>query len=1065
MAGGPKQQPPENSTTKMSSSRVSWALRTIGIIFETKILAARAGAVTMAAMLALAAAAACAQAAAPYNDFHYPTEEPAEMAGVSVPAACVDADGWSVVFAGPPVCVLEQSFKQWGLMALLGAKNKSDVRILRKSVGLLDGIVQPRRNFSASYFERMAASLADYPAELALAEEDAGADGELSFGALAQQLAPPRDITEISLGSDVVKFVVSHSGRVKCSKTDITEVQNLSAPLPLSQRVVFDPADHLKKAKWPSYDFENMKSGLVGSHLRISNVGAYSVGGGGFEMVALADASFHAPRSGKTTQRRSARSSANNTRVPCAFSAAMNNTYIVGCPGRGCTAFDSLAVAEAACRSTADCGGVTFSYGRYQLRACGPTGASGIGERSYVIVNADACGKDCYPRLPNINYSPAVFVRLREQVPTAAATEPVTPASFHYWRADNHTGAVEVSAAQFWTNFLAMLSFTDSTFDDHAPELRLPGAEGRRQRDQALSGLLLASNNYVGNQANYGDGIPYWSVATQDNGSLALIPTTVDDALLDYGLCETALDHIGFWLTNYLTADGKIIYYTWGGVVDGVGDIGRLASLYIKARTQCGGCDLIAAGETTNGTCAWDEQYMPVLRVLGTRMLVLKANGTDGRPASAQRGPRRPECTGLVAGCPEADWSHFTLAHSPDNETWYSVNLWLQRGMQEIGRLLPTDDALGEQLRGNASLFRTQLQASIAASLVPANSSGFTHPLLLPPYARARGEFAVFHNMTTDVRPPIEQHDLASYSNFRFFAEMLLADTLPREIEAALLTWHRVMGGRLGGASRFMDHLDDFPSAAWGYAALTNNMTEDFIALLYGHAATYSSRGTFHATEQLRFESDGDAYRNYSRTYKGDVSLCVPTAVEVSRLTRWQLIFEPFRTSDSDGPSGEQQQHEVWLARGAPKRWFRDPDGFGMGSSEKPVPLRDGSRIAYHVITYPATRSATYNVNVTVLARLAGAGALSLKGDGIEGRSSSTRYLLRWPGILQKESIVAQGCTIVQTEVDSGLVVVALTVGSGAGPGDQAMASFSVSGQWKAPATSSASLDGSTVAA
>ena len=60
---------------------------------------------------------------------------------------------------------------------------------------------------------------------------------------------------------------------------------------------------------------------------------------------------------------------------------------------------------------------------------------------------------------------------------------------------------------------------------------------------------------------------------------------------------------------------------------------------------------------------------------------------------------------------------------------------------------------------------------------------------------------------------------------------------------------------------------------------------------------------------------------------------------------------------------------------------------------------------------------------------------------------------------------MAQGCTIVQTEVDSGLVVVALTVGSGAGPGDQAMASFSVSGQWKAPATSSASLDGSTVAA
>ena len=52
--------------------------------------------------------------------------------------------------------------------------------------------------------------------------------------------------------------------------------------------------------------------------------------------------------------------------------------------------------------------------------------------------------------------------------------------------------------------------------------------------------------------------------------------------------------------------------------------------------------------------------------------------------------------------------------------------------------------------------------------------------------------------MTTDVRPAIEGHDLASYSNFRFFAEMLLADTLPREIEGSLLTWHHDMGGRLG---------------------------------------------------------------------------------------------------------------------------------------------------------------------------------------------------------------------------------------------------------------------------
>ena len=261
-----------------------------------------------------------------------------------------------------------------------------------------------------------------------------------------------------------------------------------------------------------------------------------------------------------------------------------------------------------------------------------------------------------------------------------------------------------------------------------------------------------------------------------------------------------------------------------------------------------------------------------------------------------------------------------------------------------------------------------------------------------------------------------------SYSNFRFLAEMLLADTLPREIETALLAWHNSMGGRLGGAARFMDHLDDFPSSSWAYAALTNNQTADFLALLYGHMATYSSRGTFHATEQLQIESDGDAYRHYSPTYKGDVSLCVPTAVEVARLTRWQLVFEPHRSD-----SGHKQ---VWLARGAPKRWFRDAGGFGFGDRERPVPLASGGTVAFEVSTAPAAQSATFNVTLH--------GDEALVNDG-------TRFVLRWPGALQGQPAVG-GCTVVATEPSNGLVVV-VPIWSGAGPA--ATASLSVSGRWK----------------
>ena len=73
---------------------------------------------TMVHLLCMMLLALPAQAALPhYNDFHYPLEEPIEMASVSPPRACAAADGWSLVFSGAAVCVLERSFEQWGLIS------------------------------------------------------------------------------------------------------------------------------------------------------------------------------------------------------------------------------------------------------------------------------------------------------------------------------------------------------------------------------------------------------------------------------------------------------------------------------------------------------------------------------------------------------------------------------------------------------------------------------------------------------------------------------------------------------------------------------------------------------------------------------------------------------------------------------------------------------------------------------------------------------------------------------------------------------------------------------------
>jgi len=272
-----------------------------------------------------------------------------------------------------------------------------------------------------------------------------------------------------------------------------------------------------------------------------------------------------------------------------------------------------------------------------------------------------------------------------------------------------------------------------------------------------------------------------------------------------------------------------------------------------------------------------------------------------------------------------------------------------------------------------------------------------------------------------------------------------------------LLDWHNAKGGRLGGASRFDDRLDDMPSAGWGYGALLNNRTDDFLALLYGHMATYQSRGAFHATEQLSYKGEG-LYRDFlwwkepepnqwschnwnkqeSSAIAGgaaksdvcaaggnvwthgdnvgspgcgtcwccsppvpalstqgepqpgyyrsenDVSFCIVTEVLAARLTRWQLVLEDFYRP--------QVNSAIWLARGAPQRWFQDGKKFSVTHA----PTRFG-RMSFEV------QDGVYRVTPPRAAP-----------DGLH-------WKLRWP--VEVGTATCEGCTLVETS-EGGIVTV-----------------------------------------
>jgi len=254
------------------------------------------------------------------------------------------------------------------------------------------------------------------------------------------------------------------------------------------------------------------------------------------------------------------------------------------------------------------------------------------------------------------------------------------------------------------------------------------------------------------------------------------------------------------------------------------------------------------------------------------------------------------------------------------------------------------------------------------------------------------------------------------------------------------------------------------PTAGWGYGAIANNFTDDFLALLYGHMATYLSRGTFHSTEQLSFRGEG-WYRDFLHwpnpppngtadaahlrlQYYGnenDVSFCIVSEIIVARMTRWQLVFEDLYrpkfgsenwschhwTSEEEArvksaPDAQvctdgghrwtgghneatpgcracsccaaQDHGSIWLARGAPKRWF----GVGGGFKVTAAPTRFGA-LSYEVTV--DKDEATYQVTVPNAA------------------PADLRWKLRWP--LGATQVRSQGCTVVDTSPNGIVTVIA----------------------------------------
>jgi hypothetical protein len=118
--------------------------------------------------------------------------------------------------------------------------------------------------------------------------------------------------------------------------------------------------------------------------------------------------------------------------------------------------------------------------------------------------------------------------------------------------------------------------------------------------------------------------------------------------------------------------------------------------------------------------------------------------------------------------------------------------------------------------------------------------------------------------------------DIASYTNYRYWPELLSSGLLPGTMADRLVEARLTAGGQFCGMTRFADHLDDWPLADYLSGLRALGRRDDFLLSLYGHIAYHQAEGHLTAYEQVSFPP-GRKLADY----------CLPCQLVAARAARW----------------------------------------------------------------------------------------------------------------------------------------------------------------------------------
>ncbi len=387
-------------------------------------------------------------------------------------------------------------------------------------------------------------------------------------------------------------------------------------------------------------------------------------------------------------------------------------------------------------------------------------------------------------------------------------------------------------------------------------QLSIPDA---RVEDAATASIVRALISEVGLHPKYGAGV-YW--ATEHD---TFPPTTIllNLCLLDWGFYQEVRERLKYYLSRFVKADGTFDYY--GPAISEYGQMLAVAVRYVRV----------------TGDTAWLNENLPALKRIAGFLL-------SEITAARSREPEGSPLHGLLWGSAEADTRE-------DRRYYFSSDLWCWRGLVELGRLLRDDPLLAE-----AAAFQKDVTAALGRAYRTEGGQPF-----LPPVA---GLEKPFERMT--------ESEFASYTNYRYWPEMLSAGLLTPALVDAVIGYRATHGGEVAGTTRLYDHMDDWPYAHYAWGLLESGHIEKYLLGFYGHLAYHQTPGTFTACEQVAVK--GGATRGYEADY------CVPAQLVTPQMLRWMIAWEPW------------DREELWLARAAPRAWF------AAGFSASRIPTRFG---------------------------------------------------------------------------------------------------------------------------